>query len=113
MSFPDFIRALPALDVPFPEEVVSTYALRAPEGLTVFFEFHRDMTLPAHRHGPQWGTVVEGEIEFTIGGETRVYTQGMSYFIPEGVEHGAEIKAGTRVIDVFAEADRYPLKPSA
>jgi quercetin dioxygenase-like cupin family protein len=112
MSFPDFIRALPALDVPFPEEVVSTRAMRAPEGLTVFFEFHQDMTLPPHSHGPQWGTVIAGEIEFTIGGETKVYAPGMSYSIPDGVEHGAEIKAGTRVIDVFAEADRYPLKPS-
>jgi len=27
------------------------------------------------------------------------------------VEHGAAIKAGTVAIDVFAEADRYALKP--
>jgi len=33
-----------------------------------------------------------------------------SYSIPAGVEHGALIKAGTKVIDVFEEADRYPIK---
>ena len=48
--------------------------------------------------------------EFTIGGETRTYRAGDSYSIPAGVEHGALIKAGTRVIDVFEEADRYPIK---
>lgn len=63
-----------------------------------------------HAHGAQWGTVVGGEIEFTIGGVTKVYRPGDSYAIPAGVEHGAQIKAGTRVIDVFEEADRYPVK---
>jgi hypothetical protein len=29
---------------------------------------------------------------------------------PPGVDHGTIIKAGTRVIDAFQEADRYPLK---
>ncbi len=68
------------------------------------------MELPFHSHGAQWGTVVEGEIELTIGGETKTYSPGDSYSIPAGVEHGAQIKSGTRVIDVFEEADRYPIK---
>ncbi len=75
-----------------------------------FFTFLKDMVLPVHAHGAQWGTVVEGEIEFTIGGETRIYRSGDSYSIPAGVEHGAVIKAGTLVIDVFEEADRYRIK---
>ena len=52
---------------------------------------------------------MEGEIEFTIGGETKVYRASDSYSIPAGVEHGALIKSGTRVIDVFEEADRYAI----
>jgi quercetin dioxygenase-like cupin family protein len=110
MPFPDFIMSFPRMDVPFPEDVVQTRAIRSDHGLTAFFTFLQDMELPAHSHGAQWGTVVEGEIEFTIGGETRIYHPGDSYTIPAGVEHGARIKAGTRVIDVFEEADRYPLK---
>lgn len=54
---------------------------------------------------------MEGEIEFTIGGVTRIYGPGDSYMIPAGVEHGAKIKAGTRAIDVFEEPDRYRVKP--
>jgi quercetin dioxygenase-like cupin family protein len=111
MPFPDFIRALPGIDVPFPEDVVQTAAVQSGAGLVAFFTFVKDMDLPTHAHGAQWGTVVEGEIRLTIGNETKVYRPGDSYFIPAGTPHGAQIKAGTRVIDVFEEADRYRLKP--
>lgn len=110
MAYPDFIQSLPALDVPFPEDVVQTNVVKSESGLVAFFTFHKYMELPPHAHGAQWGTVIEGEIEFTIGGVTKTYRPGDSYDIPAGVEHGAQIKAGTRVIDVFAEADRYPVK---
>lgn len=110
MPFPDFIRAFPAADLPFPPEVVEAQAIGSGAGLVIFFTFHRDMTLPLHAHGAQWGTVIAGEITLTIGGDTRRYRPGDSYHIPEGVMHGATITAGTRVIDVFAEADRYPFK---
>jgi quercetin dioxygenase-like cupin family protein len=110
MPFPDFFDAFPAIAVPFPEEVVQTRVIRSDAGLVVFFTFLQDVTLPMHSHGAQWGTVVEGEITFTIGNDTKVYRPGDSYTIAPGVLHGAVIKAGTRAIDVFAEADRYALK---
>lgn len=110
MAFPDFFRAFPALDVPFPDDVVATQAIRSEQGLVVFFTFHKDLVLPMHSHGAQWGTVVEGEITLTIGGDTRVYRPGDSYNIPAGVQHGAQVRAGTRAIDIFQEADRYPLR---
>lgn len=55
----------------------------------------------------------DGEVKVVnvlTGGETRAYRPGDSYDIPGGVEHGARIRAGTIVVDVFAEPDRYPLK---
>lgn len=110
MDLPDFIRAMPGLDIPFPAETVTSHAVASEAGLVVFFEFHKGMDLPPHAHGAQWGTVLAGEIELTIGGETRTYRPGESYSIPAGVTHGARIPAGTRVIDVFEEPDRYPLK---
>ena len=75
-----------------------------------FFTFLKDFELPAHSHKAQWGTVVEGEVELTIGGVTKTYGPGESYDIPAGVEHGGTVKAGSLVIDAFAEADRYPVK---
>lgn len=110
MPFPDFISAFPSIEVPFPADVVQTAVVRSDAALVVFFSFLKDMDLPPHSHGAQWGTVVEGEIRFTIGGKTRLYKPGDSYFIPAGVEHGARIKSGTRVIDVFEEADRYRIR---
>ncbi len=110
MPFPDFIQALPGIEVPFPEDVVQISVVRSDDALVAFFSFLKDMELPPHSHGAQWGTVVEGEITFTIGGVTKIYKAGDSYSIPAGVEHGALIKAGTRAIDVFEEADRYPIK---
>nr|WP_319949472.1 cupin domain-containing protein [uncultured Shimia sp.] len=110
MNFPDFIMGFPAIDVPFSEEVVQTRAIQSEDGLVVFFTFLQGMELPMHSHGAQWGTVVHGQIELTIGDHTQTYGPGDSYSIPAGVEHGAIIQAGTKVIDVFEEADRYPLK---
>lgn len=110
MSYPEFIQSFPALDVPFPEDVVQTNVVRSEAGLVAFFTFFKDMELPLHSHGAQWGTVVEGEIALTIGSETRTYRPGDSYSIPAGVEHGGTIKAGSRIIDVFEEPDRYPIR---
>lgn len=110
MPFPDFITAFPSIDVPFSEDVLTTAVVQSDAGLVVFFTFLKDMELPKHSHGAQWGTVVEGEIILTIGGDTKIYRAGDSYSISAGVEHGATIKAGTRAIDVFEEPDRYKIK---
>ena len=86
MPYPDFIKAFPAIDVPFPEDFVQTAVVRSDDGLVAFFTFLKDMELPLHSHGAQWGTVVEGQIKFTIGLESKVYKTGDSYSIPAGVE---------------------------
>lgn len=110
MPFPTFIQAFPELALPFAEDVVTSAVVRSDAGLVAFFTFHKDMTLPPHAHGAQWGTVVEGRMDLTIAGETKTYVAGDSYSIPAGAEHSARIEAGARVIDVFEEPDRYPLK---
>ncbi|MCW3781107.1 cupin domain-containing protein [Defluviimonas salinarum] len=110
MPLADFMRRFPAVDIPFPEEVITTNVLRSDDGLAVFFTFHENLDLPAHSHGGQWGTVLQGEIELTVEGETRRYRPGETYTIPSGALHSARIAAGTVVLDVFEEPDRYPLR---
>jgi len=51
--------------------------------------------------------VLAGAIDFTIGGETRTYRKGDTYYVPDGVAHSAVIHPGFVGIDVFADADRY------
>ncbi len=72
MQLPDFIQNMHALDVPFPPEMVKTHALRSDLGLMVIFEVFQDVALPAHSHLGQWGTVLEGSLELTIEGETKI-----------------------------------------
>lgn len=111
MKLPAFIDALPQLDLPFPADTVSTRALRSDAGVAVFFTFHKDFELAPHSYKAQWGIVVSGEAMFTIGGESLTYRPGDTYNIPSGVEHSGKFRAGTTVIDLFEEPDRYPLKP--
>ena len=111
MSLPDFITAFTGISLPLPEGAVSTSAMRTEQGLAVFFTVHRDVTLPPHSHGDQWGTVLAGQLALTREGRTQVYAPGESYFIPAGQEHAASVPAGSVILDVFAEPDRYPLQP--
>ena len=49
------------------------------------------------------GIVLEGELEFIIGGETRLLHPGDLYIIPGGVDH--EVKVGgtpAKVLDIFS-----------
>ncbi len=110
MEFPQFMQALPGLDVPFPENAVKTHAVRSDAGLVVYFTALKDVEVPEHSHGHQWGAIFAGEIELTMDGETRVCRPGDTWDIPAGTLHSAKLKAGSRLMDVFEEPDRYPLK---
>ncbi len=105
MDYPPLITRLPQADVPFPD--IGAYMLRSADGLLVFFHFRQETVVPPHAHGAQWGTVLEGSVELTIGGVTRTYRPGDSYVIAAGEEHSARIPAGAKLIDFFEEPDRY------
>ena len=107
-GYPDVITRLPRVDIPI--EGVRGWLSQASDHQIVFFEIDPVAAVPMHSHGAQWGIVVEGEMELTIGDETRRYGPGDSYFIPAGVEHGARFLSHFRAIDVFADADRYKAK---
>lgn len=110
MELPDMITRLPEADLPYPSAAVKTSVLQSAHGQLVFFQIFQDVEIPAHSHQGQWGTVLEGEVELTIGGETRVYGPGSSYYIAPGVVHSARAPAGAKVIDFFEEPDRYRLR---
>jgi quercetin dioxygenase-like cupin family protein len=110
MEFPDIITRLPEAALPFPSSVVKTSVLQSDNGQLVFFDVAQALDLPPHSHKAQWGTVIVGSLELTIGGETRTYGPGSPYYIPDGVVHSAKIKAGTKIIEFFEENDRYKLR---
>lgn len=65
-------------------------------------------TVPAHNHVyEQSGTVISGEMDMTIDGETRTLKAGDCYIIPGGIDHKAVGgPEGAHVIDIFA-----PVRP--
>jgi quercetin dioxygenase-like cupin family protein len=111
MQLPDFIDALPALDVPFPEDALTTHVVRSDHGLAVFFVAKKDLSIPEHSHKGQWGMVIEGRLDLTIDGETVTHNAGSHYDIPSGTPHAAQLYAGAVVFDIFEEPDRYPVRP--
>jgi quercetin dioxygenase-like cupin family protein len=103
--YPPFIRNLPQADVPLAGVVGKM--LQGEHGLAVFFEIEQGAEIPPHSHGEQWGVVLDGDMELTIGGETRRYRPGDSYFIPAGTVHSARFPTRVRVFDLFADRERY------
>ena len=103
--FAAFLTGLPEADIPFPG--VRGWISQAADHQVVFLDIEPIGEVAPHHHGEQWGVVVEGEMELTIGDTTRTYRRGDSYHIPAGVRHGATFRTRVRAIDVFAEPDRY------
>ena len=106
--FPQAITSLPEADIPF--EGVKGWLSQGSDHQIVFFEIEAIGEVAPHTHGAQWGTVFNGEMELKIGGETRTYRKGDSYFVPAGVEHAAVFKQKSWLMDFFADKERYKAK---
>ncbi|UCF78532.1 MAG: cupin domain-containing protein, partial [Candidatus Eiseniibacteriota bacterium] len=62
-----------------------------------------NVAVPAHSHPhEQVGTIVSGQFELTIAGETRLLGPGDAYLIPADTEHSGKTGGSpARVMDVF------------
>lgn len=73
------------------------------EAMLCEFYLEEGSNIPEHSHmNDQVGYVISGQIEVTIGGETRICRAGDSYAIPGGVPHRARVLQRAVVIDVFS-----------
>lgn len=107
--FPEPILKLPRADIPL--QGITAYLSQADSHQLVFMDFAEAVELPEHAHASQWGVVLEGEIELTIGGHRATYRKGDRYFIPAGVLHSGHIHAGFVAMDFFDQPDRYRALP--
>ena len=108
LPYPKMIKSLPEIEIPI--DGIRGWLLQSTNKQVVFFEFEPVGNMPAHSHCSQWGIVVDGEMELTIGDQTKIYRKGDSYFIPSGVVHSANFPTKVMVIDVFDSSDRYKTK---
>ena len=108
-EFPDFVRALPR---PAGDVALDAYLSSGDRGLVMFYEaVERDVVVPEHVHGDQWGIVLSGTVRIRVGEEMHVCRRGDTYFVPGGMPHTTWVEAGTRGLDIFAEHDRYLPEP--
>lgn len=69
------------------------------------WEIKGGSVLPLHDHvHEQVVNMIEGELEMTIGGETRVMTAGQTFAIPSNIPHEGKALTDCKVIDVFTPA---------
>ncbi|MEA1785911.1 cupin domain-containing protein [Arenibacter sp. GZD96] len=68
-----------------------------------FWEVEKGAKVPQHAHiHEQIMHVVEGEFEFTLNGETKIYLTGDIVIIPPNVPHSGKALTVCKLIDVFS-----------
>ena len=104
-EFPNFVKRLPEAKLPF--DGPCAWLLQSEAGQIIFFESAVDFQIPEHSHGEQWGVVIDGMVELTIGGQTKTCSSGQTYFIPAGTAHAVKVHAPFRAVDYFLDPNRY------
>ncbi|UCH84237.1 MAG: cupin domain-containing protein [Candidatus Latescibacterota bacterium] len=106
--FPDFIEALPEIDLPFPS--ARGWLIQAEDRQIVFASFDEETNVPEHSHAEQWEFVLAGKVDLNIDGEACTYQAGDNFYIPAGVPHAGLVHAGYKAMIVFNAPDRYQPK---
>lgn len=71
----------------------------------VFWDVEKDAIVPEHHHvHEQIMHVIEGEFEFTLDGETKVYHPGDIVPIASNLPHGGKALTPCKLMDVFSPA---------
>lgn len=89
------------------KEIVPGASIRTFWGVEMLLssaDIDANAVVPMHSHAhEQVGTVIAGEFELTIGGETRWLKAGDSFIIPSGIEHGGRTgDLPAKIVDVFS-----------
>ena len=103
--YPKEITALPDADIAF--KGVAGKILQGENCQLVFMKIEAIGDVLPHKHGAQWGIVIEGEMLLTIDGVEKSYKKGDTYYVPEGVVHSAQFVTQVYLVDFFADKERY------
>jgi quercetin dioxygenase-like cupin family protein len=84
------------------EGITGTFA-HSQQATFGYVTLEKGVRAPEHNHiHEQWTHVISGELEFTLGGEPRLLTPGMSVHIPSNVLHSAYAITECKVLDCFS-----------
>jgi quercetin dioxygenase-like cupin family protein len=98
MAFADWMEQLTKVEV---WQGLNANVITGKSGQVGFFHATQEILVPEHSHAGQWGVVIEGTVELTIGGVLHVLKTGEHYNIPANVPHSAKVLAGSSFIDVW------------
>lgn len=89
-----------------PKEIMPGYHGKLVHGNTIswaFWDVEKDAIVPEHHHiHEQIMHVVEGEFEFTLNGDTKVYHPGDVVVIPSNIPHSGRALTSCKLMDVFS-----------
>ena len=86
-------------------EGISIKAIYGEQCSASFLELAPFSRLPEHHHeNEQIGLVLEGELEYTIGGEMKLCRKGMAFLIPPNTPHSCVVvsQKPAKIVDIFA-----------
>lgn len=84
-------------------EGITLRSVAGEKAMMTFFEFDEGAVIPKHSHPHEQITyVLEGELEFTLNGESRVLSRGQGVVIHANEEHSARVIKGlARAVDAW------------
>jgi quercetin dioxygenase-like cupin family protein len=89
-----------------PHQVLPGVRLRTPHGEKIMLsmvELDAGAIVPWHSHPhEQAGLMLEGELDFTIGEQSRRCRPGESFIIPGNTPHTVKAITACRVLDIFS-----------
>jgi quercetin dioxygenase-like cupin family protein len=100
-DYPAFIKNFPRALLP--DGSSGPFLIGGDKGQVVFHTIASGQAVSLHSHNDSWAIIVSGSLEVTVGKEHFSAGTGMSWFIPEGVEHGGKAIDDSLLIEVFCE----------
>ncbi|MEJ2162590.1 MAG: cupin domain-containing protein [Robiginitalea sp.] len=95
-----------SLDTMPAEEIIPGFHGKLLHGSTMslaFWEVEAGAEVPAHNHqNEQIMHVIEGQFEFTLEGNTKVYGPGDIVLIAPNASHGGRALTSCRLMDIFS-----------
>ena len=84
-------------------EKISRRILSGRQGMIVWWSIEAGVHVEPHSHAnEQIAWILKGKMDFRLGSEQRVCSQGDVVVVPGGTEHEAWFREDTEVIDFFA-----------
>lgn len=110
-EFPEFVKNMPKAD--YSDDGagdINGYVVQSGTHQVVFNENADPIEFTPHTHAESFGIVISGWCELVIDGDSRIYNEGETYRVPEGVRHFARQSANYKDIVIFNEQARVPLE---